>query len=50
MKKVPAFAAVILLPIILSAQSWFKGAFEEALAEAKVAGKPLLIDFFAETG
>jgi hypothetical protein len=50
MKKSLAFFAVILFPIVLSAQSWQKGSLEDALAAAKAAGKPLLIDFFAETG
>ena len=40
----------ILLPVLLSAQDWQKGSFDDALAAAKSAGKPLLIDFFAETG
>ena len=50
MKKWLAFAAVMLFPIALSAQSWHTGSLEDALAAAKAAGKPLLVDFFAETG
>jgi hypothetical protein len=33
-----------------SAQSWLTGSLDDALAKAKVAGKPVLVDFFAETG
>jgi len=50
MKKLLVFSAVMLFPIFLSAQTWHQGSLEDALAAAKAAGKPLLIDFFAETG
>ena len=33
-----------------SAQTWLTGSLDDALAKAKAAGKPLLVDFFAETG
>ncbi len=32
------------------AQTWLTGSLDDALAKAKAAGKPLLVDFFAETG
>jgi hypothetical protein len=50
MKKGAVFCFLFLLPVILSAQNWFSGSFDEALAKAKADGKPLLLDFFAETG
>jgi len=33
-----------------AAQTWLTGSLDEALAKAKTAGKPLLIDFFTEVG
>jgi thiol:disulfide interchange protein len=33
-----------------SAQTWLTGSLDDALAKAKAAGKPVLVDFFAETG
>jgi hypothetical protein len=32
------------------AQTWLTGSLDDALAKAKASGKPLLVDFFAETG
>ena len=40
-----AFTASLAFP-----QAWLKGSLDDAKAKAKAAGKPLLIDFFAETG
>jgi len=33
-----------------SAQTWLTGSLDDALAKAKAVGRPLLVDFFAETG
>jgi len=49
------FAALFILLALFSVpsafpQTWLKGSLDEAQAKAKAAGKPLLIDFFAETG
>ncbi|MCX6563398.1 MAG: hypothetical protein NTU60_07305 [Candidatus Aminicenantes bacterium] len=33
-----------------SAQTWLTGSLDDALAKAKIIGKPVLVDFFAETG
>jgi hypothetical protein len=51
MKKAYIFALFLLLgAALLSAQTWLTGSLDDALAKAKSAGKPLLVDFFAETG
>jgi len=49
------FAASLILLIVFAVslafpQTWLKGSLDDARAKAKAAGKPLLIDFFAETG
>jgi len=52
MKRIAA-AFVLLTAFIASlafGQTWLKGSLDDAKAKAKAAGKPLLIDFFAETG
>jgi hypothetical protein len=41
---------VILAFSSASAQTWLTGSLDEALAKAKAAGKPLLVDFFTEVG
>jgi len=32
------------------AQTWLAGSLDDALAKAKEAGRPLLVDFFTEVG
>lgn len=50
MKKTIVFLSLFSLAAILSAQNWQPGSLDDALAKAKAEGKPLLLDFYAETG
>jgi len=51
MKRVILSLLSILFSLtLIRAQAPRTGSLDEALAKAKTAGKPLLIDFFAETG
>ncbi len=50
MRKMAAFSVLFLIPVVLLAQNWHTSSFDDALAKAKAEGKPLLVDFFAETG
>ena len=50
MKKAIVFLSLFSLAAVLSAQNWLSGSIDDALATAKAEGKPLLVDFFAETG
>jgi len=50
MRKAAFFFFLFLIPIFLSAQNWLTGSLDEAMAKAKASNKPLLLDFFAETG
>ena len=50
MKKLVAVLAVTFSRSPSRRKPWRQGSLEDALAAAKAAGKPLLIDFFAETG
>ncbi len=49
MKK--RLASVLILPFILissaTAQNWFKGTVDEAVAQSKQEGKMVLLDFFS---
>jgi hypothetical protein len=51
MKK--RLASVLILPFILissvTAQNWFEGTVDEAVAKAKQEGKIVLLDFFSDT-
>ncbi len=51
MKK--RLASVLILPLILissaTAQNWFKGTVDEAVAKSKQDGKMVLLDFFSDT-
>jgi len=42
--------STILVLSTASAQTWFAGSLDEALAQAKAQGKLLLLDFFASSG
>ncbi len=46
-KKIMALAGVLLIAPIASAQNWFKGTLDEAVAKAKSENKLVLIDFFS---
>jgi hypothetical protein len=45
-KTVVAWVALTLLAAPAPAQVWFAGSFDEALAAARTARKPVLIDFY----
>jgi hypothetical protein len=49
MKRAAVFAAVLFLVPMVSAQTWFPGTFDEALAKAKAENKTVLIDFYSPT-
>jgi hypothetical protein len=46
-------ASVLILPLIIissaTAQNWFEGTVDEAVAKAKQEGKIVLLDFFSDT-
>jgi hypothetical protein len=49
------FSVILLLLAVFAissafAQTWLTGSIEEAQAKAKASGKPILVDFFVETG
>lgn len=46
MKKFLAFAFVLILASFASAQSWFKGTLDQAVAKAKAENKLVLVDFY----
>ena len=48
MKKILFLCFLLLLVSTVSAQNWFKGTFDDALAQAKAEGKLVLIDFFSD--
>jgi hypothetical protein len=50
MKKALAIVLLSLVPAVAAAQTWFAGSWDEALAQAKASGKPVLVDFYVETG
>jgi len=52
MKRFSVIVFSLMLFAISSvlAQTWLVGSIEEAQAKAKAAGKPLLVDFYVETG
>ena len=45
MKKVAAFSIILLLASLASAQVFFKGTVDEAMAKAKAENKKVLLDF-----
>jgi len=47
MRKLRALSLVLILVSSASAQNWFKGTLEGALAKAKAENKKVLIDFFS---
>jgi len=46
-KRLVGLAMIVLLACSASAQNWFKGSIDEALAKAKSENKKVLIDFFS---
>jgi hypothetical protein len=49
MKKAAALSLVLLLASAASAQNFFKGTLDEALAKAKTENKRVLLDFNSYT-
>jgi hypothetical protein len=49
MKKAASITIIFLLASVASAQSWFKGSFDEVLAKAKSENKRILLDFTSYT-
>jgi hypothetical protein len=47
MKKAPLALAVLILAVSASAQTWFKGTLDQAVAKAKTEKKLVLIDFYS---
>jgi hypothetical protein len=49
MKKLLALTSLVILASSASAQVWFKGSLDEALAKAKTENKKVLLDFDSYT-
>jgi len=47
MKKALAAGFVLVLASTASAQSWFKGTLDQAVAKAKTENKLVVIDFYS---
>ncbi len=47
MKKALTIALVLVLASLASAQSWFKGTLDQAVAKAKAENKLVLVDFYS---
>jgi hypothetical protein len=47
MKKALVIALVLVLASFASAQSWFQGSLDQAVAKAKTENKLVIIDFFS---
>jgi len=47
MKKTLAFVFPFLLASAASAQNWFQGSLEQAVAKAKSENKLVLVDFYS---
>ena len=47
MKKALLLTMVLVLASLASAQSWFKGSLDQAVAKAKSENKLVLVDFFS---
>lgn len=46
-KRLVGLAMIVLFACSASAQNWFKGSLDGALAKAKSENKKVLIDFFS---
>jgi hypothetical protein len=49
MKKTLLLLMVLVLATMASAQNWFKGTLDQAIAKAKVENKLVLVDFYSYT-
>lgn len=49
MKKAASLGLILLLASLASAQNWFKGSLDKALAKAKSENKRVLLDFSSYT-
>jgi hypothetical protein len=49
MKKALLLLLVLVLTSIASAQNWFKGTLDQAIAQAKTDHKLVLVDFYSYT-
>ncbi len=47
MKKVFAVSFLLVLASAASAQNWFKGSLDQAVAKAKSENKLVLVDFYS---
>lgn len=47
MKKAPLALAVFVFALTASAQTWFKGTLDQAVAKAKTEKKLVLLDFYS---
>ncbi len=47
MRKIAALSVMLVLVASASAQNWFKGTLDEAIAKSKSENKRVLIDFFS---
>lgn len=47
MKKALTVSMVLVLAATASAQTWFKGSLDQAVAKAKTENKLVLIDFYS---
>ena len=47
MKKAVAFSFLLVLASAASAQNWFTGTLEQAVAKAKTENKLVLVDFYS---
>jgi hypothetical protein len=47
MKKFLVVASVLVLASFASAQSWFKGTLDQAVAKAKAENKLVVVDFYS---
>jgi hypothetical protein len=47
MKKALTIGFILVLASTASAQNWFKGTLEQAVAKAKVENKLVLLDFYS---
>ena len=48
-RQLVGFAVLMTVAVTASAQNWFKGSLDEALAKAKSENKKVLVDFFSPT-
>ena len=46
-KRLTGLAVLVALVSTASAQNWFKGSLDDALAKAKTENKKVLVDFFS---